>query len=477
MKSLSKKTEYNDITIGLFRQDDVFKAVAVKKSGDNFELLWHKKAPTAQTDWGQFYKQIISSAQAEQAPPLVLGYDSGNVVFYNIQVPSVKVSQIDMIVKMQAETLLPLPVEQMRLDWSLNKSDDNNNSVTIAAARKSELAEFAQSAGVLRPNQILLDCSALAKSWNTFFASDYPQPKTLLIYATADKTQICLLESGRLSRKTTLTYKIEQIFNPDTAAMFINDLRDTLDNFGYTANGAGVFILTEDKTTVENLIAVLSQYQINAQKPLPNDELLDSFEGLSSELLAEFIVPIGLCLIGFETKSESLDLFEHTYQSPRQKSGMSELSSWFRKFSIIAAVLLIVLVLVCFASDKIKLIQMEKYFSNTDPNSNIAELVEKQKLRKKIAARRPSILDLLTKINEKRDEKLLLDNIIFRKGQRVSIAGQAKDSAELAKFAESLAKQNGISEVRIQKQSFDDKQKILKFVTTFHYKNFTKKKK
>ena len=104
-------------------------------------------------------------------------------------------------------------------------------------------------------------------------------------------------------------------------------------------------------------------------------------------------------------------------------------------------------------------------------------LVEKQKLRKKIAAHRPSILDLLTRINKNRDEKLLLDDIIFRKGRRLSIAGQAKDSAELAKFAESLAKQNGISEVRIQKQSFDDKQKILKFVTTFHYKNFTKKKK
>ena len=120
---------------------------------------------------------------------------------------------------------------------------------------------------------------------------------------------------------------------------------------------------------------------------------------------------------------------------------------------------------------------MKKYFNDADPNSNLAQLVEEQRLRKKIAAQKLPIIDLLTKINKDRQDTVLLNNFLFKKGLRSSITCQTKDSTEMAKFAKSLAKQRGISEVRIQSQAFDEKKKQLSFTITFHYRNFTKKKK
>ena len=478
MKSLLEKTKYNDVAIGLFREDSLFKAVAVKKSADNFELLWHRKASDEQMGWNQFCSQIISPVRIEHPLPLILGYDSNNVVFYNIQIPPIRGSQVDVIVKMQAETLLPLPIDQMKLAWRLNRLDDDKNTVTIAAARMDELKNFLPAAGICLPDQIILDCSAMVKSWNMFFAPNYSTSKIIFLHAKADRTRICLLESGQLIRASSLTHKSEDFAKPETEAMFINDLCDTLDDFGCAAiSDADIFVISEDKIIAENLTKILTQHRINAQKALPDKQLLDSFKGCSCELLAEFIVPIGLSLAGFETRTSSLNLFEQIYRLPREKNRTDKSDSQLRRFSIIAAVLLVVFVCICFASDKIKLAQMKKHFNNTDPNSNLAQLVEKQKLRKKIANQRPSVIDLLARINKDRKDTVLLNSILFKKGLRSSITGQTKDSAELAKFAESLAKQNGISEVRIQNQSFDEKKKQLNFTITFHYRNFTKKNK
>jgi len=478
LKSISEKTKYNNVVISLFREDDLFKAVAVRKSGNNFQLLWHKKVSAEQMGWNQFCEQIISSIETDQPVPLILGYDSNNVVFYNIEIPPAKGAQVDAIVKMQAERLLPLPIDQMKLAWRLNRWDGNKNAVTIAAARIDELNKFLLTTRFCQPNQIVLDCSALLKSWNVFFASKYATSKNLLLHVKANKMQVCLFESEHLIRGTSLSYKPEELSSPETVAMFINDFRDTLDDFGCAAiSDVGIYVISEDEMVAENLVAVLSQHQINAEKALPGEQLLDSFKGCSCKLLAEFIVPIGLSLAGFDAETESLNLFEDIYQSPLKKSRTGKSAGQFLKLSLVAVVLLVVLVLVCFASDKMKLVQMKKYFNDADPNSNLAQLVEEQRLRKKIAAQKLPIIDLLTKINKDRQDTVLLNNFLFKKGLRSSITCQTKDSTEMAKFAKSLAKQRGISEVRIQSQAFDEKKKQLSFTITFHYRNFTKKKK
>ncbi|MHC4111013.1 MAG: hypothetical protein ACYSUY_08055 [Planctomycetota bacterium] len=71
---------------------------------------------------------------------------------------------------------------------------------------------------------------------------------------------------------------------------------------------------------------------------------------------------------------------------------------------------------------------------------------------------------------------ILLDKLDFKKGRLVSISGQTKDAEQMYKFQESLLAIKGITDVKIQNPSRDNKTKKLKFTMTFHYKTFTKKR-
>jgi hypothetical protein len=72
---------------------------------------------------------------------------------------------------------------------------------------------------------------------------------------------------------------------------------------------------------------------------------------------------------------------------------------------------------------------------------------------------------------------ITLDKLDFKMGRPVSITAQTRSAEEMYKFQESLLAIKGISEVKIQNPNRDNKTKKLKFTMTFHYRDFTGKRK
>lgn len=92
-----------------------------------------------------------------------------------------------------------------------------------------------------------------------------------------------------------------------------------------------------------------------------------------------------------------------------------------------------------------------------------------------IAKQRPDLLQLLSDINSGESRGIQLDNFYFRKGQPITIGGEAQSNDQLYDFQKYLLSKNGISDVNIQNTSTDSRTKRLRFTITFNYKTFTKK--
>ncbi len=100
-------------------------------------------------------------------------------------------------------------------------------------------------------------------------------------------------------------------------------------------------------------------------------------------------------------------------------------------------------------------------------------LMERQKLIKIVALQSPDLLDLLNQVVESGDRGIKLESLYFKKGQRVTINGQAPGNEQLYRFEKNLQDRNSIKDVKMS-STRDAKSKKLKFTITFHYKNFTK---
>jgi len=111
--------------------------------------------------------------------------------------------------------------------------------------------------------------------------------------------------------------------------------------------------------------------------------------------------------------------------------------------------------------------------SVSDADMNL--LVQRQKLIRTVATERADLLELINYVNSGGGKGILLDSVQFKKGQPVSVTGQADNPDLLYKFQESLLTKKGIKEVEIQNATKDPKGDKFKFTITFHYKNFTKK--
>ena len=99
--------------------------------------------------------------------------------------------------------------------------------------------------------------------------------------------------------------------------------------------------------------------------------------------------------------------------------------------------------------------------------------MQRQKLMKAVAQQRPDLLNLLGQINASGDSGIKLESFHFKKGQPVTITGQAPGNEQLYKFHKSLEDRSSIKNVKTN-PSQDSKTKKLTFTMTFHYKNFTK---
>jgi hypothetical protein len=483
MSDNAAKIRTQHSVVAIAQEESKLKAIEIREKDGTLEVLWTKSSKDAYTDWRAFAAECGLSVEpkaytgVESDKTVVIGFSSAGVAFYRISVPDVGKEETAAIIKLQAESHLPLPAEQMELAWRAGKTQNGQVGVTIAAARKEQLQRFIENVRSLEPAKILLDSEAIVKVWRTFFAGY--ERNALVLSSTAQNTQVCLAENGQLSNTVILDMGMDDFAEggedkqTQTCERFVQDMRSVLELFGYAEQTElPVYILSDGSAAYVSIVSSLRSAGLNARVALPEIKELRLPNKTGLEIIYEYRLSIGLGLMAIEAREDELNIFERLY-NPAGKKGKKH---WLYSPKIacaIAVVMLVLSVVVSYAIDVASSSAIEKRLTTSDSNADINLLMQRQKLIKEVAQQRPDLLDLLGQVTVSGDSGIKLESFHFKKGQPVTITGQASTNEQLYKFEKSLQDRKNIKSVKMN-PSRDTKTKKVKFTITFHYKNFTK---
>ncbi len=228
--------------VAIVKDDNEFKGVELLKRGGAFEILWTRSSEDADVGWREFAVECGLSVEStaleytDNRRMVVAGFNTEGTIFHRTTVPAVGNKEIASIIKLQAETRLPLPPEQIELSWRADKQDDGQLGVTIAVARKEQLQKFVDSVRCFDPAKILLNCEGIVKIWESLFSGN--KESAVVLSAGAHNTHVCLVEEGRLNNAVVLDIGVDDFSMTDaeeqteTTERFAQDMRSVLDLFG-----------------------------------------------------------------------------------------------------------------------------------------------------------------------------------------------------------------------------------------------------
>ncbi len=478
-------------------RDSPLKAVVMRKVADDFEILDQVVRCDGGTTLGEFIGELAGRYRALNGsidPIISVAVDSAPMAFYSIDLPAVKDARLESIVRMQAETILPLPISQMHLAWRAARPTEQGRACVIAAARKKTIGSLLESARDGGASMVLPDAEAVVRIWRQFFGGT--DDCSVILHIRQVDTRLLLARDGVLLDAVTIDVGTDDLNNPqnrlESSELFVHDLRNTLDRFAQRAvQTTKAFILSENASTYKELIACLSQAGIEVAPAVPRLNVVDTAFDLhgagepgdksrpaDSHLFAargeltpadifKNLEAIGAGILALDGRASVINMLYAEEVQARQKA-RSARSMMTAVAAVSAVLMLFVFLLVARSVDEAALEKME--------NTDMSALVKLQDTRKAIFEQRPDILDVLTKLNQSTQPGMLLDSFVFQKAQAITIKGTASSYEQLYEFEKVLRSQKGITEVNLQKPTFDEKKKQVTFKMTFHYKRFTRKK-
>jgi hypothetical protein len=471
--------------IAISREDGKFKAVEVRAHGGVFEVLWSKSEETGFTDWNRFAAACGLSLEEDQVRErgrkLVVGFDSSAIAFYRLGLPAVGEKETESMIRLQAESRLPLPAEQMELAWRSGPMRNGEVEVTMAAGRRQYLESFVQEVEDLRPTKIVLDCEGVVEVWRRFFSGD--EQVTVVVNPEARSSHVCLAEQGLLINSVALDVGTED-FETGSATgeqtlvseRFVRDMRSILELFGYVeAAEIPIVLLSDNGAASERMVSALRSAGLDARTAVADPGKVKAGTEDGAANIYEYRVALGLGFSALEGRVDTLDLFEHVYIPAEKRKKKHWLYSPIAAGAI-ALGMLIILGIVAYTVDVVTPHVMEKKLKSAVSDEELGRLEEQRKLMKAIAAQRPNLLELLKDVNASGEGGVKLTEFHFKKTQPVRIKGEARNTDQIYKLRESLLEKKGIRDVRIEGAPKAAKGGKFLFNITFQYKSFTQKK-
>jgi hypothetical protein len=463
--------------VSIIRRGDKHQAAALSKRGETYELQLGS-TQNDHADWDslctEMFGQNILTAGGGRP---VIGYDCGCVAFYRLDVPAVKEDELQTMIALQTEALLPLPIEEMDLAWRVGTRRDGKFTITIAAARKRQLEAFDRQMRKYKPARILLADEAIVKGWQTLFTPDVG--RVAIIYLDNSTTQVCLVDEGKLVLAVTLDVGRDDLITTEglsqpSAERLVQDIRNSMERFGGSAAGDLKIYVLADGSAVEQITEYLSAAGLNAQTAMVEMAKLKSNTSLCRKEIYEYLVAIGLALMELDEDGRELDLFERLRAAGEEKQKKRRVPS-LKLSAAIVLIMLAAFTLVSYGIDVARLRKIETALGKVEADIDINQLEKEHQLKKVVARQRADVLELLSLINTCRPEELMLDSVSFNKKQPVAVTGHTKDKAKIYEFRKNLQKQADIKTVRPQSSAASDKKEDISFTITFIYKNFGKK--
>jgi hypothetical protein len=471
--------------VAIVKEDGRLKGVELRKRGGATEILWAKSAESTDADWQSFAAEcglsVKSAADgiADGDKTVVIGFGSAGTVFHRTSMPPVEEQEIESIVKLQAETRLPLPADQTELAWRADPVHNGQVGVTMVVARKDLLQGFVREVRSLDPTKILLDCEGIIKAWRTVFSEH--EKEAVVVSMGARSTQVCLAQDGRLSNAVILDLGLEDLSGEapaeqsettdkialdmgidsfsakagegqtEAAERFTRDMRSVMDLFGFAAPAqVPVFVLSDDSAVYVSVVSSLRSAALNARVVLPNVRTLAAEGESGVEWIYNYRAAIGLGLMAIEERTDELNIFKNVYSRFEEK----ETKHWLYSPKVagaIACVMLLALAIVCYSLDmkSPKSIMQRLEASTSGAKTDLDTLVQRQRLIKMVARERPDILALLRLVNDCGEKGVVLDSVFFKKDQKVTVTGQVQSNDQLYKFQENLDKHKDVTSVDI----------------------------
>lgn len=444
--------------------DGTCRSVRLERTPSGVKLIWKHTCESTSLD-----ESLSSAGLSRGKTHAVLGIDPAGVGFYNIEIPQVPEAQLDSVVRMQAETILPLPLEQMEIAYHCGKVIADKCCVTIAAGRSTQLKSEVAFARECKAASIVLSCEAMAKAFDTLFK--ITEKKYIVLNLRANSTQVLLCEDGKLVHTAKLDIGIDDIndIERQCGEMFVYELRNTLerldaDNTGETA----IYVFSESRLLTEDVVMGLNDAEIPSKVAELKQDVINSKMDLRDEEVFEYLEPIGCALLAVDEEKRPLNLFGNLYNLKKKKT--KKKSSGFAVLLRAAAVFVVMLLATFFTFNYLNKLELVKY-----DNPELDKLVAEQKTRKLIAQQRPDIINLFTQLNEDAPGGMKLEIISFKKGEKVLVSSKASSHEQIIAIEKFLSSKKDFSGVTRQNPTYDPKTKKYNFKLNFHYKHWTRK--
>lgn len=483
---MSRGTKTPHVVLAAVRDDGHFKAVELHKRHDGIEIAWAKCMSAEEGDWEAFAGRCGLAVDSKTGAPAsdghstaVIGVDSTAVAFYTINAPNVGKEETAAIVRMQAESLLPLPASQIEVAWRAMPSTNGTADITLAAARTDYLRRFCEDVRSFGPQTVIPACEGLARTWHELFSERDRQ--AVIVSINAQNTQVCQAVQGHVAKAAVLDIGMNDLSVVDRAAetpqavevveCFVQDMQTVLASFGWQASSPWpVFVLSDGSDRIDRIVAALAEAGISARTAAPRPQALGKPVGLSSQDLYAYRVPIGLALMTLDGTGGVLDLCRRI-NTEREKSKVKSARYSTTLAGLLVAIMLAAVVVTWYLVDVASARRLEALVSQSD----FEQARQHRLLVKTIARHRPDLLGFLEDINAGDNNGIVLDSFHFKKGQLASVTGLAGNAEQMWQYQQNLLKQKSIEDVNISSQTNDSKTKKIKFTMVFNYKGFTKK--
>lgn len=466
--------------IAFYQQQQQLQAVEMRRHGNVYELVWQRNALLADTSWAAFAEECGvrltegDSAKLRRGQAVVAGVSSVGAASYRLELPVVSDHQLEDMVRMQSETRLPLPLDQMELGWQRVVGTMQQTVVSVAALRRQRLATLLSHVTALQPATLMLDSEGLV-TFAKIVGKDMPSDGPLL--ALGDHvTHLCRMESGRLSQTAILDVGRDDLWDPEcnrrehTMEQFLQDLDSALTVlFGVDRKNSSIALLAGGPNDESLVDEARQRNGLTLRLCTPQMDRIHHDETLTLADIWTYRFPIGLALTALENASYK-GLFHHLCLRKASAEVNKPICST-RYAALLAVVALLVLGVVTDVSYSLK----ERRLQELCESSNIAEVVKEKQMQKTLAQYRPDMLDLLEQIHAEEHKGIVIDGLHFERGQPVRLTVHADKPEQIYLFEQSLLSQSGIKSVTLDKQTPDKKTKKLNCTLSLHYRNFTKK--
>ncbi|MDH7598667.1 MAG: PilN domain-containing protein [Sedimentisphaerales bacterium] len=490
--------------VAIAQEADRLRAVGIQTGPEGPKVVWTRSTEPGQMDWVAFANACgVATDQGQNQrrrinQMLVVGLRPVGVAFYRLQLPPVPHSQLDSIIRMQVEARLPLAADQIEMAWRQLATGHDHITALVAAARRRHVQGLVDQVRPLAPKRLYLSSEAMVKAWVRLF--DDGLKDVAVMSLESHNTQVCLVDHGVLGDMGMIDLGLDDLCGQDcedAQQQFILDLRSILEAFPRRADGTArpLMIMSDGSSRFDQVVQVLQTNGLEANCVRPRPEA--SSLGLTCEQLYEYRTAIGLALIAIDDE-DGLQLFINLYQPIDQQAQQEVVST--RAATGLVIVALVGALIVAYVTD----VAMAKKLKGLVERYKLLDLKSQLDTREQVSRYRIDILGLLSEINSAvpsgparqpmpdpnaadrgpgmergprfgRSGGIVLDSFSFKRGQTITIEGQADSPEDLYRFEEALRKKEGIRSVETKKSTQDKQTNRIKFSINFHYKNFTQK--